>query len=124
MKARKKRGVELSDLPPRYQRQALAQIGDTSPASNKEPDIRNQQVAKKKAERPYTPIGQRVSIKYTSYRSRLPDSDNTETKYFTDALVLAGILEDDSPKYVRKVSHEEIQSSEERTVIEIWAEGK
>lgn len=55
----------------------------------------------------------RVDIKLTHYRRRLLDVDNFCTKWLIDGIVKDGILPDDSPKEVRRVTHEQVK-------IETW----
>jgi len=61
-----------------------------------------------------------VSLAFTHYRHRECDVDNLSAKAAIDGLVAAGILRNDSPKEVVKVSHEQFKISktqDERTVI-------
>lgn len=47
-----------------------------------------------------------VRICVTHYLHRLPDVDNLNAKGGIDGLVKAGVLEDDSAKYVKSVTHD------------------
>ena len=83
-----------------------------------ERDTSRQSVGEKTNPRFDTPVRLRV----ISYRVRLTDADNCCAKYAIDGIVEAGILRDDSPKYVQSVTHEQVKvknKSEEKTVIEI-----
>lgn len=69
-----------------------------------------------------TPFDSRVSITITSYRSRLADPDGVSAKAAIDALVMCGVLRDDSSKEVEEVRHRQVKvknKSEEKTVIVI-----
>jgi len=64
----------------------------------------------------------RVSITIISFRCRLADADGVSAKAAIDGLVHCGILRDDSPREVSKVSYEQIKvknAAEERTQIVI-----
>lgn len=115
-----KKGISLNDLPERYRKQVLAQIGTPNPAANYKQNTGNESVGKKEIERHYRPIDRPVAIHYHTERSRLADSDGNFTKYFTDALVTSGLLVDDSPKYVTSITHSQEKSKKERIVIEIY----
>lgn len=61
-----------------------------------------------------------VSICVYSRRKRLTDSDGICAKYIIDAIVAAGILIDDSPKYVSETKYrqEKIEKNEhEETIV-------
>lgn len=57
-----------------------------------------------------TPFTTPVGIHIHSKRKRLTDADSISAKAAIDGLVHAGLLQDDSPKYVQEVSY-----SQERT---------
>ena len=62
----------------------------------------------------------RVSIHVHSRRKKLTDSDGACAKYVIDGLVHAGILADDSPEEVEKVSYsQEKTKGPEETVLTI-----
>jgi len=63
-----------------------------------------------------------ISIHIHSKRKRLVDADGVSAKAAIDGLVHAGVLPDDSPKYVSQVSYSQEQATEEETVIYIWEE--
>ena len=54
-----------------------------------------------------------------SIRKRLTDADGVSAKAAIDGLVLAGILPDDSPKYVKEVTYSQEKGDPEKTIIEI-----
>jgi len=62
-----------------------------------------------------------VSIHIHSIRKRLTDCDGTSGKAAIDGLVLAGIIEDDSPKFVKSVTFsQEKVDGPEKTIIRIY----
>lgn len=63
-----------------------------------------------------------VSLHIHSRRKRLVDADGISAKAAIDGLVHSGLLQDDSPKYVKEVSYsqEKIEKGEEEeTIIEV-----
>lgn len=61
-----------------------------------------------------------VCVHFHSIRRRLADSDGISGKAALDGIVKAGLLQDDSPQFVEKVSHSQEKSKEsEKTVITI-----
>lgn len=60
-----------------------------------------------------------VRISIHSVRKRLADSDGISGKAAIDGIVKAGILADDSPKFVKEVTHSQETGKEEITVIRI-----
>lgn len=60
-----------------------------------------------------------VSIKVHSVRKRLADSDGISAKAVIDALVLGGVLKNDSPEFVKEVSYSQEKGETEYTVITI-----
>lgn len=78
-----------------------------------EPVIGNQPMGKKKTARFDRP----VSITLHSHRKRLCDEAGISEKYVIDSLVAAGILQDDSPRWVKKIDHIQVKSKEEKTII-------
>lgn len=64
----------------------------------------------------------RVSITVISYRMRLCDADGISAKAAIDGLVHCGVLQDDSPKFVKEVSYQQHKvgtSAEEKTIFRI-----
>lgn len=61
----------------------------------------------------------RVSIHVHSIRKRLTDADGISAKAAIDGLVLAGLLPDDSPKYVKQVTYSQEKGDPEETIITI-----
>ena len=97
---------------------AKIRINARIPITNMEPGAGNESLAKEKAPRFNTP----VNIHVHSYRYRLADADGICCKYAIDGLIHAGILADDSPKEVEKVSYSQTKikrPAEEKTVIQI-----
>ena len=114
--------MQLEQLPKRYQEQALQQLRDsaTSTTAKRKCNTGNEQVAKEEATgyhrcaRFLSP----VRITYRDSRHRLIDADNGWTKYFTDALVTAGVLADDTPKEIpQRPSVTQAKSKEEGLII-------
>lgn len=87
----------------------------TVPASNLEQNTGDESLAEKIFKRQDTP----VSIHVHSIRKRLADADGISAKAAIDGIVNSGLLRDDSPQYVRKVSYSQQKGSEEITVITI-----
>jgi len=61
-----------------------------------------------------------VRITVVSYRSRLCDADGASAKAAIDGLVHAGILPDDSPKFVAEVCYRQVKvknREEEKTLL-------
>lgn len=71
------------------------------------------------AEKELTPLDSLCSIHIHSKRKRLVDADGVSAKAAIDSLVLAGLLQDDSPKFVKEVTYSQEQSAEEETIITI-----
>jgi transposase len=88
--------------------------------TNMEPITCNESMAKKEGER----LDKRCSISVHSRTKRLSDADGRSVKALIDGLREAGILEDDNPKFVKKVEQsQEITTDEEETIIDIlWEE--
>ena len=59
------------------------------------------------------------SIHIHSIRKRLADSDGISGKAVIDGIVHAGLLPDDSAKYIKEVSFSQEKGKEEITIIEI-----
>ena len=93
--------VNINDLPDRYKAQASAQLAarPARPASQCKPDTVDELAGAQEAERSHRPayFQRPVRISYTEYRLRLLDADNAWSKYATDGLITAGLLQDDSP---------------------------
>ncbi len=63
---------------------------------------------------------QKCSIHVLSRTKRLADEDGRSIKAAVDGLRKAGILPDDSPEFVKKVSHsQELTTGDEETVIDV-----
>ncbi|AMV30866.1 hypothetical protein VN12_02035 [Pirellula sp. SH-Sr6A] len=66
----------------------------------------------------------RVRITIVSYLARLRDADGTSGKAAIDGLVHAGVIADDSPKYVEEVCYRQVKvktKAEQKTQIIIEA---
>ena len=106
----------ITDLPEQWQKQVRDKDRAAVSSTNMEQGACNEQVAKKKIAR----LDRSVSVHFHSIRKRLTDADGAFTKYILDALVDAGVFQDDSTKWIEEVSHSQEKGKEERTVIEIW----
>ena len=60
-----------------------------------------------------------VNIHIHSKRNRLTDADGISAKYAIDEIVHSGLLQDDGPQYVRRVSYSQEKSKTEETIITI-----
>ncbi len=60
-----------------------------------------------------------ISIHVHSIRRRLTDVDGISAKAIIDGLVRCGILEDDSPTYVKEVTYSQEKGKIEKTIITI-----
>ena len=54
-----------------------------------------------------------VDIRIRAYQRRTIDSDNICAKLYIDGLRHAGILKDDTPRYVRRVTTESVKDTED-----------
>ncbi len=59
----------------------------------------------------------RVHVHITHYRKRLCDPDNLNCKACIDAAVDMGLLQDDSAKWIESITHTQIKSADEKTVM-------
>jgi hypothetical protein len=84
-------------------------------AADMESNPGNAPLGKEKATRPNPPYDVHVH----SIRKRLGDVDGTSAKAAIDGLVKAGILGDDSPEWIQKVSFSQEKGKEEKTFITI-----
>ena len=92
-------------------------------AANVESVVGNELLGKKKTPRLDTPC----SLHIHSRRHRLADPDGISCKAAIDGLVLAGVLPDDSAKYVKEItqSQEKISTKEvEETLIIITTDAQ
>ena len=88
----------------------------TSTVTDIQQDFNNAPNGEKKAARFNRP----VSIHIHSIRNRLTDPDGGCAKYFIDALVSAGVLQDDRPEEIHGITYsQEKQQGVETTIITI-----
>lgn len=85
------------------------------PTTNMEQNSSNASLGKEKTARFNSP----VNITVHSIRARLADPDGISAKAAIDGLVNAGILLDDSPKFVKQVIFTQEKGAEEKTIITI-----
>jgi len=89
------------------------------PAANVECGVTDKQVGAKQVKA----LDVRCSIHLHSKRHRLTDADGVCAKYVIDALIHVGLLRDDSPRWVSKVSFsQEKTRGPEETIITITPE--
>lgn len=105
------KAIRLDELPEQIRKQVIRQLDGeritnrdkaSGVPSERKRDSGYERVAKEEAARHN---GQHdspcpVRITYIDTRKRLLDADNGWTKFFTDALVTAGLLQDDSPQFI------------------------
>ena len=88
----------------------------TDTTSNMEQDSNDAPFPAQKVKRFNRP----VSIHIHSIRNRLTDPDGLCAKYVVDAIVSAGILQDDSAKEIHRISYSQEQTKQhEQTIITI-----
>ena len=63
-----------------------------------------------------------VSINVHSVRKRVGDVDGISAKAAIDGLITGGLLRDDSPRFVNRVSYTQEPGKEEKTIITITDE--
>ena len=91
---------------------------DTDTNANVEQVVSDESMGAKQA----LPFDSPVCIHIHSIRSRLVDSDGVSAKAAIDGIVKAGVLQDDSAKYVKEVSYSQEKGFPEKTVIKITRE--
>jgi Holliday junction resolvase RusA-like endonuclease len=114
--------MKINELPERYQKQVARQIGVPGQAANVESHTCHAPLPAKKAPR----FDGQVVIRVIEHRHRLADPDGACVKYLLDAIVSAGLLQDDSQRFVHKVEKEQVKiaaNQEEKTIVEIWGMG-
>ena len=88
---------------------------DTDTDANMEQTASDEPLAEKKGARFNSP----VCIHIHSIRKRLADPDGISAKAAIDGIVQAGVLVDDSAKYVKEVSYSQEKGTPEKTIITI-----
>ena len=63
-----------------------------------------------------------VRVHFHSIRKRLADVDGISGKAVLDGIVIAGVLADDSPEFVKQVTYSQEKGAEEKTIITITDE--
>jgi hypothetical protein len=86
--------------------------------SDLEPAFGDESMGTEKGER----LDKKCRIHIHSRTKRLADADGRSGKAAIDGIVLAGILPNDNPKYVKEVSHsqEKVFGKEETIITIIW----
>ena len=90
------------------------------PPPDLEPDSIYGTLGEKETKGPYPPSGCHLHIH--SRRKRLCDADGISAKAVIDGMVKAGVLPDDSPQYVQKVSYSQEKGEPEETIVTIYVE--
>lgn len=91
---------------------------DTDTNADMEQVASDEPLAAKKGARFDSP----VRIHIHSVRKRLADPDGISAKAAIDGIVQAGVLVDDSAKYVKEVSYSQEKGFPEKTIIKITRE--
>jgi len=121
--ARKSKGVDINDLPPRYREQAkrkvAAQARNSRVHVSKKQNPKHGEVASVQVYQIDTP----VSIEVYSKRRRPPDTDSIYIKPALDCAVATfKLLPDDGPEWIKEVHYfaaEKVKThEEEETIIE------
>lgn len=113
------RGAKINDFSERYRKQIVAQIGNSNMSPNMESSPRHAPLQKKEIEGYNGPVG----IVINEFRHRRTDYGGSCDKYVVDAIVSAGILQDDQPEivqWIRKEQRKIPKDQIEQTIIEIW----
>ena len=126
-RAKATRGIRIADLPECYQQQARERYAEAlgnadNRTSNPVTDPKSVAKLKQVAVAKNPAFSSLVYVFVNSFRHRLPDSDGISGKAAIDGLVRNGILEDDSPRFVKNTfySCEKVPMAEkEKTVIVI-----
>lgn len=93
--------------------------GSVPSSAKPEPPVHDESMAAEKGNDAH-PI--RRVVRITSFRLRLLDERNLADKYFTDALIYAGILHGDSPDEAQIIVRQEKVSEAALERTEIWIE--
>ena len=110
--------IKIEDLPELYRNQVERTLSFMESSHSPSP-LQEKAIKGLDSQLDYT-FTKPVKIHYHSKRRRLADADGLCTKYFTDGLVLAGVLKDDGQEYVKEVTHtQEKTDGEEETIIRI-----
>ena len=122
-------GYKITDFPPNVQEQIRNELRKSSVANRVTPavtdmeqDSGNESVGAKAGAGHDSPC----SCLIHSFRHRLADPDGVSGKACLDGLVHAGILQDDSTKFIQEVRHKQTKipkAQKEYTVIELIEAG-
>lgn len=113
--------AKLAGIGRNAERIAAARRGPHS-APDVESSPRHEPMAAQEAPRPDRPhrVAGPARIVITEYRKRLRDTNNGCDKFIVDALVAAGVLEDDSPDVLPETPViRQIKAKTEQTVVEV-----
>jgi len=115
--------MTIDSLPLKYQQEVFKQLAydkktcdrTADTATDLESPTSLQPVAAKENPR----YGSPCRIHVHSIRKRLTDADGISGKAAIDGIVHSGILEDDSPQFVKEVSYSQEKGKPEKTIITI-----
>jgi Holliday junction resolvase RusA-like endonuclease len=109
--------MKLSYLAPHTRRMVEAKMRDnaTDTHAKLEPCVGAELLGAEKITRFNTP----VRLRFLHYRKRLIDLDNLCCKAAIDGLKKRGIIQDDGPDFIHEISHTQIKSLDEKTIITI-----
>lgn len=112
----------LDDLPEHIRQQARRKLSAQDRTTDSPSNVEHNPIQQRANEDADSAVNQRYCIHIHSRRSRLTDPDGVSAKAAIDGLVSAGLLPDDSYKYVAQVSYsqEKVSKEQEETVIEIY----
>ena len=106
------------DLKNMLKRNLNVKISEDS-ASGKIADLEPAARSKPVEEKSHPRFDSPVNLHVHSIRRKLTDADGISAKATIDGLVHSGILSDDSPKEVKKVSYSQEKGKEDQTIITI-----
>jgi hypothetical protein len=109
--------MKLEELQPHVRKLVEEKMRDSAANSYAvmEPSVGDAPLSEKSIAR----FNSQVRIKFIHHRNRLIDIDNYCCKATLDGLRHASILKDDSAEFVKEITHEQIKSDKEKTVITI-----
>jgi len=112
--------IDVNKLPEFYRRQCEEKTSRSDRPTRKAPHMESTASIKLLEKKGIARCNGQVSIRVLSKRKRLADSDGISSKYAIDALVDCGVLSGDGPEIVKEVTHSQIKSQTEETIISIY----
>lgn len=123
--------MKLEDFPEHIQKQIKEKLNEPRKAHtqnrstisppNMEPSACVRSLEKKA--NPRLDTQGRMHLHIVSYRHRLADADGISAKALIDGIVLAEILEDDSPNIIQEVSYSQVKIPKvqpAKTIVEVY----